>query len=168
MIFLKEANFEDIDKEYEFVKDMPLDENGLMNQWHGITYDDFKTKALPEMIAYSKGEQLPIGYVPMTFFFLWDDEKIVGQFRLRHYLNDTLKNGAGHIGYFIKNEFRGKGYGKEGLRLIIDQSKKIIPEDEIYLRVNQDNISSLKIMIYNGGYIASEDDDKYFVRIRIK
>ena len=168
MIFLKEANFEDIDKEYEFVKDMPLDENGLMNKWHGITYDDFKTKALPEMIAYSKGEQLPIGYVPMTFFFLWDDEKIVGQFRLRHYLNDALKNGAGHIGYFIKNEFRGKGYGKEGLRLIIDQSKKIIPEDEIYMHTTINNPASLKMMLNNNAYVVRNDEYGIFTRIKIK
>ena len=52
MIFLKEANHEDIEKEYLFVKDMPIDENGFTNEWHGISREDFEEKALKIMIAY--------------------------------------------------------------------------------------------------------------------
>lgn len=63
------------------------------------------------MLAYSKGEQLPEGFVPETFFFLWQDEEIVGQFRIRHFLCESLREGAGHIGYFIGKKYRGKGYG---------------------------------------------------------
>lgn len=116
MLYLKEANYEDIEQEYEFVKAMPVDENGLTNEWHGISREDFEKNALWEMIAFSKGEDLPEGYVPETFFFLWNDDEIVGQFRIRHYLCESLRVAAGHIGYYIKKEFRGKGYGTEGLR----------------------------------------------------
>ena len=35
--------------------------------------------------------------MPETFLFLWEDDKIVGQFRIRHYLNDALREGGGHI-----------------------------------------------------------------------
>ncbi|MCR5115479.1 MAG: GNAT family N-acetyltransferase, partial [Bacteroidales bacterium] len=45
---------------------------------------------------------------------------IVGQFRIRHYLNEALRTGAGHIGYFIAKEFRGKGYATEGLRQTLE------------------------------------------------
>jgi len=61
MLYLKPANYEDIEKEYLFVKDMPIDENGLTNEWHGISREEFEKTALPTMIAYSKGEQLPEG-----------------------------------------------------------------------------------------------------------
>ncbi len=166
MLFLKEADFEDIEKEYLFVREIPVDENGFTNEWHGISREDFEEKALKTMIAWSKGEQLPEGFVPETFLFLWDGEEIIGQFRIRHYLCDSLREGAGHIGYFIKNEYRGKGYGKEGLRLTLEKARTIIPEDEIYLRVNKDNKASLNVMLHNGGYIASEDADKYYVRIK--
>jgi predicted acetyltransferase len=74
--------------------------------------------------------------------------------------------GAGHIGYFIKKEFRGRGYGKEGLRLTLQIARTIVPEDEIYLRVNRDNPASLKVMLANGGYIEHEDELKYYVRIK--
>ncbi len=31
MLYLKAANFDDISKEYEFIKDLPRDENGFTN-----------------------------------------------------------------------------------------------------------------------------------------
>lgn len=166
MLYLKEANHEDIEKEYLFVKDIPEDENSFTNEWCGISREDFEEKVIKLMIAYSKGEQLPEGFVAETFLFLWDDNEIVGQFRIRHYLCESLRTGAGHIGYYIGKDYRGKGYGTEGLRLALDVARKIIPEDEIYLRVDKYNKASLKVMLNNGGYIHSEDDDKYYVRIK--
>ena len=159
MLYLKDANYDDIEKEYLFVKDMPVDENGLTNEWNGISREEFASTALPAMIAYSKGEQLPEGFVPETFLSLWNDDEIVGQFRIRHYLCESLREGAGHIGYFVHKNHRGKGYGKEGLRLTLQIAGNIIPEDEVYLRVNKDNPASLKVMLHNGGYICKEDDD---------
>ena len=139
MLYLKEINDKDIEKEYIFVRDMPIDENGLTNKWNNVTYEDFKNKALKEMIAFSKEENLPDGYVPQTFFFLWNDDEIVGQFRIRYYLCESLKTGAGHIGYFIKKEFRGKGFAKEGLRMTIEIARSIIPENDhkYYVRIKK-------------------------------
>lgn len=166
MLHLKPANLVDLEKEYLFVRDMPVDENGLTNEWHGISREDFAATALPAMIGYSRGENLPQGYVPETFLFLWDDEEIVGQFRVRHYLCDSLREGAGHIGYYVHPAHRGKGFGREGLKLTLDYARHIVPEDEFYLRVNKNNPASLKVMLHNGGVIHHEDDEKYYVRIK--
>ena len=166
MLYLKEANFEDMEKEYLFVRDMPVDENGLTNPYHGISREAFESKALPEMIAFQKGENLPEGYVPETFLFLWKDDIIVGQFRIRHYLCESLRTGAGHIGYYIGKDFRGRGYGTEGLKQTLVLARDIVPEEELYLRVNKDNPASLKVMLHNGGYIKYEDEEKYYVRIK--
>ncbi|MBQ8176589.1 MAG: GNAT family N-acetyltransferase [Oscillospiraceae bacterium] len=166
MVYLKEANFDDIEKEYVFVRDMPEDENGLTNPWHGVSRKEFEQTALKAMIDSAKGVNLPEGYVPETFFFLWNDDEIVGQFRIRHYLCKPLIEGAGHIGYFIGKAFRGNGYATEGLRLTLLEAAKIVPEDEIYLRVNKSNPASLRVMLKNGGYIHHEDEDKYYVRIK--
>ena len=160
MIKLIETNFEDLEKEWEFVRDMPEDENGLTNSWHGISREDFEKEALPRMIKDSKGEDLPDWKVPETFYFLWDDDTIVGQFRIRHYLNEALRKGAGHIGYFIKKEFRGKGYGTEGLKLTLKEAKKKVSEEEIYCRVNKDNVASMKVSERNGGEGGGHDDEK--------
>ncbi|MCR5278767.1 MAG: GNAT family N-acetyltransferase [Lachnospiraceae bacterium] len=164
MLSLKKYNT-DIEKEWAFVRDMPEDENGLTNPDHGISREDFEKELLPKMEKYEKGEDMPDWMVPETFLYLWDDDVIVGQFRIRHYLTDALRNGAGHIGYFIKKEYRGKGYATEGLRLTLDVSRTIVPEDEFYLRVNKDNPASLRVMQKNGGRIAGEDESHFFVRI---
>lgn len=166
MLCLKEANFEDIEKEYLLVTDEPVDENGFTNKWHGISREDFEKKALPEMLDFTKGKNLPEGFVPETFFFLWNDSEIVGEFRIRHHLCESLRFGGGHIGYFIKKECRGKGYATEGLRLTLEIARGIIPEDEIYLSVNKNNPASLRVMQKNGGYIVGENEERYFVRIK--
>ena len=75
MVFLKKANTEDAEKEWLFVREMPEDENGLINSYHGVSRDVFLNRALPEMLAFAEGTGLPAGYVPETFFFLWDDDK---------------------------------------------------------------------------------------------
>ena len=97
MIYLKEANFEDTEKEWRFISAMPEDENGLTNQWPDVSREDFKKTALPEIINHSKGIDMPDWMVAETFLFLWDDDTIVGLFRLRQYLNDALREGSIYI-----------------------------------------------------------------------
>ena len=103
--------------------------------------------------------------MPESFFYLWKEDEIVGEFRIRHFLCDSLREGAGHIGYFIGKEHRGHGYATEGLRMTLELARKIVPEEEIYLRVNKDNPASLKVMLKNGGRIDHEDETKYYVRV---
>lgn len=164
MLYLKEINYDDIEKEYLFVRDIPFDENGFANQWSGCSRETFD-EVVRKRIAHSKGEELPGGYVPESFFYLWKEDVIVGEFRIRHFLCESLREGAGHIGYFVGKEYRGKGYATEGLRLTLEKAREIVPEEEIYLRVNKDNPASLAVMIKNGGRIDHEDDTKYYVRV---
>ena len=166
MLYLKETNIEDFEKEFEFVKEMPKDENGFTNPYSGCTKEEFEYDILPRIIDYSNGIGLPDGFVPETSYFLWNDETIVGWFRLRHYLNDFLRNSAGHIGYGIGKDYRGKGYATEGLRLTIEKAWQIIREDEIYMSVHKDNPASLQVQKKNGAYIHHEDDKEYYTRIK--
>lgn len=165
MLFLKAANTEDIEKEYLFVRNIPTNENGYINEYNNIDRHDFDD-ALDCLIANSRGERLPEGYVPATTYFLWDDETIVGQFQLRHHLCESLINGSGHIGYYIAPEYRGKGFGTKGLALLLREARNIVPEDEIYLHVFKYNRSSLRVMLKNGGTVRAENNGSYFVRIK--
>lgn len=167
MIYLKEANLEDAEKEYQFLRDTPSYENGFENKYYGFLYKDFVNKALPEIIKSSKGIDLPDGYVPQTLYFLWDDNDIVGLFKLRHCLTDSLRNGAGHIGYGIHKNYRGKGYATKGLALAIEKAKDIIKENEIYLSVHIDNPASLKVQMNNHAYIHHSDEKEHYTRIKI-
>ena len=165
MLYLKEANLDDAEAEWHFLRDMPENENGVVNRWHGCSRETFMAEAVPRMLALSRGENLPEGYVADTAFFLWKDGEIVGLFKLRHRLNDALREGAGHIGYFIKPDCRGRGYGTEGLRLTLEKGREIIPEEEFYLRLYKYNTASLWVMQHNGGRIVGEDGEHWFVRI---
>ncbi|HNZ99596.1 GNAT family N-acetyltransferase [Ruminococcus sp.] len=164
MLYLKAANYDDIEKEWLFQRSIPVDENGFINDYHGISRQDFGT-ALDTIIAQSRGECLPEGYVPQTVYYLLDDDTIVGTFHFRHYLTEALAGGSGHIGYYIAPEYRGRGCGTQGLKLLLDEIRGAVAEEEIYLRVNRDNPASLRVMLSNGGYIHHEDEDKYYVRI---
>lgn len=168
MIYLKEANVEDVEKEYQFLKDTPACENGFENKYYEFSYEDFINRALPGIIKCSKGIGLPNGYVPQTLYFLWDDNNIVGLFKIRHWLTDSLRNGAGHIGYGIHKNYRGKGYATKGLTLAIAKAKDIIKEDEIYLSVHIDNPASLKVQLNNQAYLHHSDEKDHHTRIKIR
>lgn len=43
----------------------------------------------------------------------------------------------------------------------------ILFEDEIYLRFLKENVASGKVMEHNGAYLAGEDSEYYFLRIKI-
>lgn len=168
MFYLKKVNFEDLEEEYKAIKSIPAQENGFENKYHNVTKEEFINEVIPKLLKNSEGLDLPNGYVPDTYFFLWDDDKIVGLFKIRHYLNDFLRKGAGHIGYGILPEYREKGYAKQGLILAIQKCKELIKEEEIYLSVYKDNPISLRTQLGCGAFIVGETDDEYLTRIKLK
>ncbi|MBQ8313938.1 MAG: GNAT family N-acetyltransferase [Clostridia bacterium] len=168
MLYLKALNPADARKEYDFFQQMPS-ENGFMNPYHGISYEEFCTVAIPHRLAASRGEDLEPGHVPDTYYFLWHGDEIVGQFKLRPVLNDFLRTGSGHVGYGIHPAHRRKGYATEGLRLTIELLKTLpeFQDSEVYFSCNLDNEGSLKTMLNNGGYIHHSDGEHHYVRIKV-
>lgn len=167
MVCLKKINFEDIDKEYEAIIKIPKNENGFENKYYNATKEEFKNEIIPKLINNSEGKELQEGHVPDTYFFLWDNDIIVGLFKIRHYLNDYLKKGAGHIVYGILKDYRGLGYATKGLNSAIEICKDLIEEDEIYLSSNKNNPASLKVQINCGAYLVGENEEEYFTRIKL-
>lgn len=105
-----------------------------------------------------------------TFWVLDENGDAIGIVRMRHYLNDRLKECGGHIGYYIRHDQRGKGYGKEILRQALTELKKL-GEERALLTVDMDNIASIRVIEANGGVFASEgqnSDDKRFGRFWIE
>ena len=102
------------------------------NPYEGITFEEYETTVLPELMMHENPVGMPEWFVPETYYYLWDEQVLVGEYRIRHYLTEALKVGAGHIGYSIKKEFRGKGYGTKGLGMVLDVAREIVPEDETH------------------------------------
>ncbi len=155
----------DLHKAYDLQMSFLPDENGFTNPVFGKSLEDF-AQYVQAKRHHNCGQDLPDGFVPDTVFVLVDDEEnYVGIFNLRHYLNDALRNGAGHIGYGIHKDYRGRGYASAGLALALEEARKIVPEDEIYLSVHLDNPASLKVQLKNGARIDHQDEKEYYTRI---
>ena len=152
MVHIELANIEDSKAEYEALQKIPAYENGFRNKYFGITEAKFKEKTLPSLIAASDERKLSKENVPSSFYFLWDNDKIVGLFKLRHYLCDNLKEHGGHISYAIIEEYRDQGYASRGLRLLLNEARDNIVEGEFWLDVRKDNIASQKVTLNNGVY----------------
>lgn len=166
MIELRKMNCEDIRAQWEYITALPANENGLTNQYEGVSFEEYRDAVLPELMMHENPINMPDWFVPETYYYLCVDGTLVGEYRIRHYLTDALKTGAGHIGYSIRKDFRGKGYGTKGLALALELARNIVPEEEIYLRVLKTNIPSFKAICNNGAYIADEDELRYLLRIK--
>ena len=168
MLEIRELNWQDADAIYQVFKDLPEDENGFMNPYHGIDKETFMHETMPKLINIANGINLKPGYVPQTYYFLWEENHIVGVYKLRHYLNENLRNGSGHIGYGILPAYRNQGYAKKGLALLLDIAKDVIREDEIYMASHKDNPASLHVQLANGAYIHHDDEEEVYTRLPIK
>ena len=168
MLELREICPKDAEEAYRLIAGIPENENGFMNSDAGVSFEEFRDKSIPRMQARARGEELSEGHVPDTVYILWEDGKAVGMFKFRHYLNDALRKGSGHIGYGIGQAYRGRGLAAKGLALLIERVRDVIPEDEIYLSCRKYNTASLKTMLKNGAYIHHEDEEEYYTRIPLK
>lgn len=167
LFYLKEANWNDCEEEFCLITKIPKEENGFTNPDFQCTQKMFEEKVLPRYLNHAKGIDLPVGWVPVTHYFLWKENQIIGLFRIRHYLNETLKYvSGGHIGYTIQKDFRGKGYATKGVALAIEQARTLVSEDEIYFSVLKDNIASFKVQIQNGALLWRETETHFFTKIK--
>ncbi len=98
------------------------------------------------------GKNLPKGFVPATQYICVrkSDDKLVGMLQIRHELNDFLLNYGGHIGDGIAIDERGKGYGKEILRLGLEKCKKMGMK-RVLITCKDTNTASRKCILANGG-----------------
>lgn len=137
MLELRVMNIEDCQAEYDFFQEIDS-ENGFIKKYKNVEYNEFINKMIPDSINHSKGIDLPLNHVPGTYYFLWEDNQLIGLYNVRHCLNDSLRVGSGHIGYLIRKQYRKQGYGSKGLKLAINElckKKEFIEENtgEIYL-----------------------------------
>lgn len=97
------------------------------------------------MYNEKNGINLKEGYVAQTTFWLIDDNKFIGTFALRHNLAPSLLQRGGHIAYYIRPSERQKGYAFEGLKLCLEEARKLGIEKTL-ITCNHKNIASYKTM----------------------
>ena len=164
MIELRRLSVEDGMDVYIMLQEIPKEENGLVNKGNGLSFEEYK-EWLKQKYVESEQIGLVDGWkVPSTTFWLYVDGKPVGFGSVRHFLTDALREAGGNIGYGIAPKYRGKGYGKELLRLLLEQANQI-GIDKALVTINLNNIASKSVALANGGVIAGQTDKRMFVWI---
>lgn len=168
MLYIKKANLEDQEEEFVYLQKTPYLETGFRNVYALRQQEDFINNDLPWLINQSNPKTAASYAKPMTTYFLWLDNTIIGMYQVIHELTEFQREHDGHIAYTLLKEYRGKGYATKGLSLVIEDAKQYILEDEIYMHTTKDNPASLHVMLNNGAYISKETEIDYFTRIKIK
>lgn len=164
---LKKLSADDGHDIYDMLQSMPKDENGLINKANGLSYEDFKTWLAAKQKESEQTGLVDGWKVPSTTYWLYADDLPVRFGNLRHFLTQALSNAGGHIGYGIAPQYRRKGYGKELLRLLLIEAKKIGLE-KVLITIHSDNIASQKVALANGGVITEKTEERVYIWIRGK
>ena len=161
VIELKRLSCNDGIEIYNMLQEIPKEENGLQNKANGLTFEEFKEWVIIKQ-AESEQEGIVDGWkVPSTTYWLYVDGVPVGYGNVRKFLTDALRQAGGHIGYGIAPSFRGKGYGKELLRLLLIEAHKD-NIDKILITIHKDNLASQAVARANGGVLTDEKDDRVY------
>lgn len=160
MIELRELSINDEKDIYNMLQDIEKEENGFHNEAKGLKYSEFN-KYLKTNKRMAEGKDLPEGYVPQTLYWLFVEGKPVGMAKLRHYLNESLREKGGHAAYAIRKSKRRQGYGKIILKKLIKKAKqKNI--NELLLTCDDDNLASRRVIEANGGKLDKIEDGECF------
>ena len=167
MLELRKLSVNDGMDVYQMLQDIPLDENGFQNNVNGLSYEEYKSWLVkkaqePELDGIVDGWK-----VPSTTYWLYADGVPVGFGKLRHCLTDALRKAGGHIGYGIAPQHRGKGYGKELLRLLIGEAYNR-GIDKVLVTIRLDNKHSQAVALANGGVITEQTDERLLIWIDTK
>lgn len=171
MVIAKEFTEQDKDQLFDMINEInEYDANfeGLDDIGRIEDYDVF----LKELEKWKHQELIDIKYSSQTTFGIFDDEKLVGGFVLRHTLKGALINRGGNIGYLVRPSERKKGYGKILLLLALKKARDLGLE-KVLLTCRNDNIGSIKVIESNDGIYENDYYDeslgktyrRYWIRI---
>lgn len=114
---------------------------------------------LKRLEKWKHQEQINPKFSSQTTFGVFDGEKLVGGFVVRHTLKGALINHGGNIGYLVRPSVRRKGYGKTLLNLALEKARDIGLE-KVLVTCRIDNIGSAKVIESNGGKYENDYYDE--------
>lgn len=85
------------------------------------------------------------------YYWLVDPDRkyFIGEITIRHRLNEALSLLGGHIGYVVRSDAWGKGYGTMMLAMALEKAKEMGLE-KVLITCNDNNLGSARVMEKNG------------------
>ena len=148
---------------YDMLQGIDNIENSFTNPVQGMPFGQYKLWLI-EQAQWEKGENLPDGYVRQSTFWLYDLGKPVGIGKIRHELTQMSRISGGNIGYAINRRYRGKGYGSQLLKMLIQEAHEMGIQ-EVLLTVDIGNVASKHICENNGAVMIASDSNRWYFQI---
>lgn len=163
MLYLRKLSIKDSVDVFRMLKGVETVENSFTNPVKNMSYEEYKNW-LYLQDDWNKGISLPKDYVKQTIYWLMCDDIPIGIGKIRHELTIESRKNGGNIGYAIAAEYRGKGYGRELLRLLIQKAKKM-GISEIILTIDKGNDSSRVVAECNGAKLIEENEERWYFKL---
>lgn len=142
----KESFIEALDEFHREELWCDLDREFLSNRFHDFIEEFTKT---------SKGQGLPLGWVPSTEYWLVEGEQFLGRINIRHRLTKPLESFGGHIGYEVRKSERKKGHAKNMIRLVLPKVLEL-GITKALITCDSNNLASQKVIESVGGVFQDE------------
>lgn len=101
-----------------------------------------------------------------TYLLLLEGQMVVGEIRFRPGLMAPYEKFAGHIGYNIRPDQRGKGYATQQLALLLEKASKLGLAG-VSLTIENDNPASVRVIEKNGGKLLRTIENPIKTRIMV-
>lgn len=117
---------------------------------YGMT-DPNRCNVLEKYENYRLERNLKPDRVGADYYWLVETEKdyFIGEITIRHRLNEALLLRGGHIGYVIRSDEWGRGYGTLMLKLALEKAKERGLE-RVLITCDDRNAASARVMEHNG------------------
>jgi predicted acetyltransferase len=99
----------------------------------------------------------PEGWVHCSYWWIVEDNEVLGAIALRHELNDFLARAGGHIGYGVRPSARRRGLASFALGAVLPYARKL-GLDRVLITCNVDNEGSRRTIEANGGVLEDIRD----------
>ncbi len=115
--------------------------------------------AWTQLLAGMSDPSVPVraGAVHASFWWIVEGDEYLGAIDLRHYLNDVLRDGGGHIGYSVRPSARGRGLASWALGQVLLKARELGLE-RVLLTCDPDNGASSRVIERNGGELTEVRD----------
>lgn len=159
-LYLRKLSVTDGQDIFDMLKTIAAEENAFTNPVYNMNFAQFK-EWLVQQECWAQNKELPPGFVGQCLYWLFDGSIPVGVGKIRYELTPSSRHKGGNIGYAISSKYRGKGYGNEILKLLLQKAKDLKLK-EILLTVEKYNYPSKKVIEKNGGTLFDETDERWY------